>query len=173
VSDFLSRRELQLSTDCHSDTDLTNYVLTNFPNQVPYNFRVCPLSKINSFICSTLVLLTVSSTESKKRARKQSMGPGAGGVPIASSSAKPIPSSTQTTPANDNRLSLPLPNDSAKITSLPETVRSLFFRRLSARTLATWHRSSGVTTGQGLPQHPQPFLLLSGLKGETKSLDQC
>jgi hypothetical protein len=71
VSDFLSRRDLQSAANCHSDSDLTSYVLTNFPDQVPYNLRVLQLSnEINSFVCSTLALLTVLSMESKKQVKK-------------------------------------------------------------------------------------------------------
>jgi hypothetical protein len=149
VSDFLSRKDLQLSANCHSDADLTKHVLNNFTNQVPSNFRVCPLSKeINSFICSMLALLTVSSTESKKQVKKQSTGLGADGASTASPSAKPIPSLTPTTPVRNNLLFSPSHNVSDPTISLQETVQSLFFRRLSVRPLSTWHRYSCVTTGQ-------------------------
>jgi hypothetical protein len=51
-------------------------------------------------------------------------------------------------PTKNKRSSLPSPNASEKVPSLPETVKSHYLRRLSASPLTTWHRSLGVTTGQ-------------------------
>jgi hypothetical protein len=149
VSDFLSRKDLQTAANCFSDTELTDYVLTNFPNQVPSNFRVCSLSnEISSFISSTMELLIASAMADKKLVKKQSTKLGDDGVDTVSSLDKKILSWIRAKSTKNKRSSSPWPNASEKVPSLPETVKSHYLRRLSARPLATWHRSLGVTTGQ-------------------------
>ena len=144
VSDLLSRR-FDLSDD-----ELTSLLRSSYPNQIPSNFVIKPLPKeVTCWLSSVAQKPPESSSENLKPATRKETEPGA----VGSNSSDPQDSLTtpSSTPCQQPTTEQPLPVLSYNNSGTP-TLRldepSRFAQALCRKPLATWFRSSGITTGQ-------------------------
>jgi hypothetical protein len=144
ISDYLSRRwDL-------SDDELTSLLIELFPSQIPANFRICPLpNEILSWISEVAPRLLVSSTEKSNPHTKNKIAPGDAGSGTSKISASTtIHSSIASSLETSEPLSSAPSSSAFVMASGAEALRRTLRRALSIRPLATWHRGSGITTGQ-------------------------
>ena len=144
VTDMLSR-----TFDCCDDI-LTARIRSLYPSQVPANFQICPLpSEIKSWLSLVAPLRPESSSEKLSLPMKTKTEHGDAGSSTSSCSDSPkTPFWTASRPfSTDHRSSARSCNDS--VTELgAEGLRTIYERALLKKPLATWHRSSGITTGR-------------------------
>ena len=144
VTDMLSR-----TFDC-CDKDLTSRIHSLFPNQIPRNFRVCELpNEIKSWISSVAPRLQEYSLDESNRPTKLKTGHGDDGLNTSDSlTSKTTPFWIASRPfERDHRSSEPTSSDCETELGAAQ-LQGLFERQLSKRPLATWHRGSGISTGQ-------------------------
>jgi hypothetical protein len=144
ISDYLSRRwDL-------SDTDLTSLLIKKFPSQIPANFHICRLpNEMLSWISEVAPRLLVSSTEKSNPPTKNKTAPGdAGSGTLKISASMTIPSSIASNPETSEPLSSAPSSNASVMASGAEALRRTLRQALSKKPLATWHRGSGITTGQ-------------------------
>jgi hypothetical protein len=152
VADALSRQFTM------TDSALTSYFHTHYPDQVPANFEICPLPPaISSWICSILSLKPASLTQEQNRPTKNMTAHGADGInSCANSASSTIPSWTSSHSPNGPPCVLPSSKPLEMGTSpTPSTqnsfaaiIQNRFLAGLSKKPLATWLRNSGTLTGQ-------------------------
>jgi hypothetical protein len=142
VSDLLSRR-FDLSDDA-----LVTLICASAPSQVPFGIRICPLpTEIVSWLTSLWPTLA-NSTESLNKPTRPPPARGPAGISTSSSSACPTTPSSTSCPA-ENVIASSAPSakpsvmpDSAQLDTMSSRAES------SVPPLHTWHRPSGLTTGQ-------------------------
>ena len=144
VTDLLSR-----TFDC-CDDDLTSRIHSLYPNQIPKNFKIFELpNEIKSWISSVAPRLQEFSLDELNRPTKPSIEHGADGSNTSDSSiSRATPFWRASRPFERDHRSLDSSSNDSETELGAEQLRGLFERQLSKRPLATWHRSSGITTGQ-------------------------
>lgn len=159
VADLLSR-DFSLSED-----DLTLFIRARYSRQVPETFRISrPPSEIVSWVSSVLQPQPRSSLAEPPAPTAKRNLPGNGGAStVTCSDSDETPTSSTSTTRFDSPSPSRLSNSSAATDNeLHAKIRSRFAQALSERPLATWCRSSGISTGEApstsrrLPTHTTP-----------------
>lgn len=142
VSDLLSRR-FDLTDDA-----LVSLILSTAPDQVPCGIQLLPLpTEIASWLTS-LWLKPAASKESQSKLTIPTPERGPAGTSICSPSESDMTLSWTVCPeANDIVYLVPSPKQSATPDSVPRGTSSSLVE-LSLPPSRTWHRPSGLTTGQ-------------------------
>ena len=146
VSDLLSRA-------WHlTDNALTLFIHDNFSPQIPRNFHIRRLpSEISCWIPSIVPVCPASSTARLKGRTKSATNAGNDGQTTSHRLDSTVtPSST---PSQLPTTRSPSPAPSSNASAMPSsrriaTARTLFEQALLRKPLETWHRASGITTGQ-------------------------
>ena len=146
VSDILSRH-------WHlNDNELTLFLHENFMSQIPENFHINPLpNEILCWISSIVPACPESSSARPKEHTKSATNVGNDGQNISTGldSVTTHSSSPSEQPTTEPASHVP----SYKPSAMPNTpriatARNLFEQALLAKPLETWHRASGIMTGQ-------------------------
>jgi hypothetical protein len=147
ISDELTR------CDEHEyDDELTSYLMSTYPSQVPENFRICPVPNvIKSWLSSIGVITTDFATQRQKHpsTKETPLGP-AGKTTSTPSALEATSSSTPSSTNTPKQRSSPVSRKVSGRENIPlaATVKHLFSQGLSAKPLHSWHRNSGVTSGK-------------------------
>lgn len=152
IADALSRRHLL------TDSELTSFLLTSHPEQIPKNFEILPLSPgLISWIYSTLVLEQSLLTREQRQPTKKWTAAGVDGnatSPISTcntilTSIPALPSSRQKSAEDSSKLSETALSPKHPEPSLfAQRIRTNYLAGVSVKPLATWLRSSGMLSGR-------------------------
>jgi hypothetical protein len=136
------------------DTQLTQFILHRFPDQVPHNFKISPIPHdISSWISSILPIGQASFTVQPKTPMKRKTELGDAGHNFsANSTYPPTPSSTASHPPNAHTSVKHLSKPSAPAYSphnhenraYSDTIRSNYEEELFKLPLASWLRTLGT-----------------------------
>ena len=144
VTDMLSR-----TFDC-CDSVLTAKIRSLYPSQVPSNFQIYQLpTEIKSWLSLVAPVRQGSSSGESNPPTRTKTESGEDGSSISNSSdSQATPFWTASRPfGTDHRLSARSCSDSVTVLSAVG-LRTIYKRALLRKPLATWHRSSGITTGR-------------------------
>ena len=140
-----------------SPPDLTSFILSNFPSQVPANFRIVPLpNEISSWIFSTVTRKQESMTPRQQGHTTRTIAPGTAGPSSSTKSVSTATPTSTTFQAPPGAMSAPASSNAASAETSPtqnesnnwiENLRTRYSAGLYRRPLGTWLRNSGVLGG--------------------------
>lgn len=138
-----------------NDHELTQFLTSSFPEQIPENFKISPLPpELISWVFSTLALAQSSLIPGQKQLTKKLTAVGEDGTNTSPSSTCNMILTSTTSPRQQKSTyvegssnaseTAPSPNPKTKATKFVQTIKNNYSAGVSARPLASWLRNSGM-----------------------------